>query len=318
MELAETESLKKLRRELDKLYSENIETTDIPSELFHYTNAQGLKGIFDSQCLWATHAYYLNDATEILYTRELVEGINDDLREKTRAGNKAILDINSPMYAYQYFLASLSYKTRKVKPDPDVYVACFCEKDDLLSQWRSYGDKGSGYAIGFDANLLNHSGNAFMLRKVSYSPEAQAQIISEALEVVAGSFLRLTNGINFESALSLMDAHASIFDEEITRYAAFFKHSTFSEEEEWRLIYFPTEGDSSIQIKYRSGSLGIIPYIEIDLPEGKTKSPHGQYPIVSIKAGPSMHPELSKKALGMLAKQKHLNLKISGSGIPLR
>jgi hypothetical protein len=34
---------------------------------FHYTTAQGLKGIIDGKCLWATAASYLNDASEIEY-----------------------------------------------------------------------------------------------------------------------------------------------------------------------------------------------------------------------------------------------------------
>jgi hypothetical protein len=32
----------------------------------------------------------------------------------------------------------------------DVYIACFSEKRDLLSQWRGYGANGEGYVIGID------------------------------------------------------------------------------------------------------------------------------------------------------------------------
>lgn len=34
-------------------------------ELFHYTGIGGLEGIVKSQTLWATHAAFSNDATEI-------------------------------------------------------------------------------------------------------------------------------------------------------------------------------------------------------------------------------------------------------------
>jgi hypothetical protein len=35
--------------------------------LYHYTSADGLKGIIENDELWATSAYYLNDSAEILY-----------------------------------------------------------------------------------------------------------------------------------------------------------------------------------------------------------------------------------------------------------
>lgn len=38
---------------------------EIHPELFHYTNAEGLIGIIESQSIWATHYAYLNDSEEI-------------------------------------------------------------------------------------------------------------------------------------------------------------------------------------------------------------------------------------------------------------
>jgi hypothetical protein len=35
--------------------------------LYHYTTADGLKGIVEKDELWAASAYYLNDSTEIMY-----------------------------------------------------------------------------------------------------------------------------------------------------------------------------------------------------------------------------------------------------------
>jgi hypothetical protein len=34
-----------------------------------------------------------------------------------------------------------------------IYLACFCEKPTLLSQWRAYGDNGHGYCVG-----ISHDG----------------------------------------------------------------------------------------------------------------------------------------------------------------
>jgi hypothetical protein len=41
--------------------------------LYHYTTADGLKGIVENDELWATSAYYLNDSTEIMYGYQLID-----------------------------------------------------------------------------------------------------------------------------------------------------------------------------------------------------------------------------------------------------
>ena len=38
--------------------------SDKYKELYHYTSAEGLQGIIQSQQLWATHIHYLNDHKE--------------------------------------------------------------------------------------------------------------------------------------------------------------------------------------------------------------------------------------------------------------
>jgi hypothetical protein len=39
-------------------------------------------------------------------------------------------------------------------------LACFCDRDNLLSQWREYGAGGDGFALGFDKQLtrISHQG----------------------------------------------------------------------------------------------------------------------------------------------------------------
>lgn len=311
LEKIEKNGLDSPKQELDSLRLKHFKT-NTPPKLFHYTDARGVLGILDSQQLWATHALYLNDTTEIRYTEELVEEIYLSLIEQAKPGDKEISDFNNPLWIYRDFLSRLSYKSLRVKPNPDYFVSCFCEKDDLLSQWRGYGNRGFGYAIGFDTKpLLNHPKNAFELRKVIYSVEEQKQIVNEILEAVIASLKRMTNTMNVDSAMFFTEAHAQIFEEEITKYSTFFKHPTFHEENEWRLICFPTRNADSNQIKYRCGCLGIIPYVEVRLPDDKNN-------IASIRIGPTVQPELAIKALEMLAGIKYLNLEISSSAIPLR
>ncbi|SDY89580.1 hypothetical protein [Nitrosomonas sp. Nm33] len=153
MERKEKNTLDSLRQELDSL-SLKYEHRCIPPRLFHYTDSAGLLGILNSQQLWATHAFYLNDETEISYTHELVEEIYRDLIKKATPDRIEESYSDHSLWIYRDFLHRLSYKTLRAKPNSDVYVTCFCENDDLLSQWRVYGNRGSGYAVGFDVKQL--------------------------------------------------------------------------------------------------------------------------------------------------------------------
>lgn len=44
-----------------------MKVSDVYPELVRYTTPSGLKGIIESQCLWASHARFLNDSKEIDY-----------------------------------------------------------------------------------------------------------------------------------------------------------------------------------------------------------------------------------------------------------
>jgi hypothetical protein len=47
-------------------------SNDVPrGSLYHYTSAEGLRGIIQSRCLHASLAYLLNDASEVSYGCEI-------------------------------------------------------------------------------------------------------------------------------------------------------------------------------------------------------------------------------------------------------
>src|ERR1700682_4515841 len=56
----------------------SLATTDatpppkISRPLFHYTDARGLIGIFETKCLFATHADFLNDSSECRLLKDIV------------------------------------------------------------------------------------------------------------------------------------------------------------------------------------------------------------------------------------------------------
>src|SRR4051812_31880063 len=43
-----------------------------PPKLFHYTSADGLRGIIERDVIWATNYRYVNDLTEFLYANAIL------------------------------------------------------------------------------------------------------------------------------------------------------------------------------------------------------------------------------------------------------
>jgi len=58
--------------------------------LYHYTTADGLKGIIEKNELWATSAYFLNDSAEITYGYGLLilSRVHRDMYNPIKAANR--------------------------------------------------------------------------------------------------------------------------------------------------------------------------------------------------------------------------------------
>ncbi len=138
-----------------------------PDELFHYTSAEGFLGILATGRLWAARVEYLNDATEFGYGTSLLQEVLEKKKTEVPPGWKS------------------EFLTRCLRGIPDAwctyFVACFCTDGDLLSQWRGYGSRGGGYAVGFQARRLGTGGaQEVCLRRVLYEREQQRPLV-EAL-----------------------------------------------------------------------------------------------------------------------------------------
>jgi hypothetical protein len=122
-----------------------------PSVLYHYTSPAGLKGILETSSLWATDADFLNDAQELQFGRPQLCDALLTQAESLYPGDRT--PDGSAEWSRAAVMRSAVDHLRRVDAisraqAEQAYVACFCDHDDLLSQWRDYGISG-GYAIGF-------------------------------------------------------------------------------------------------------------------------------------------------------------------------
>jgi hypothetical protein len=287
---------------------------DPPPELHHYTSASGLQGILESHCLRATHTDHLNDPTEVRYTKDLVRRrLTAYIAREEDAGVRQILQLvaDSPFSVTE-------------DPSPDHFIACFCENNDLLSQWRSYGNSGGGYSLTFATDGLRrltqaraaadprgrHALEADLI-KVVYNETDQTELVDAGIE----RFVAPIRGL-----YSLGEPDTAPFDRwgVVASLSYFFydlyirfKHPAFSEECEWRLVAKRARDQRRAHtpakvVGFRE-KLGLFaPYIELatagvsdSTPDWKDERP--RLPIRSITFGPALDPETAAMSTEWLA-----------------
>ena len=286
-------------------------TRPVPSRLYHYTNAGGLLGIIEHNKLWATHIDYLNDASELRYARGLVEAA---LSRYEQAGGSA------PVREFVR-------RTRDmfdVSKTMDVFVSCFCEEGDLLSQWRGYAQAGEGYSIGVDGDLLGQIGGGlnFFFGNVLYDREAQDETINDILSRCVEGVNELTAGLSAGDASPLVYEFCRIFRRAIWYPLVTFKDAMFAEENEWRTIEIMHRTETDKRVRFRSAASKLVPYIELDFSNMQPVPPYqqiGKIPIREVFHGPTLNPDLSVRALHLLlTKYGYADAEVKGSRIPLR
>lgn len=247
-----------------------------PDILYHYTTSFGLSGILNSKSIWLSDPRYLNDGLEIKYGVQLFESVlHDAATSFDKSAEPYIAKIKKELYT----------------TEQTHYVASFCETDDLLSQWRGYANSGVGYSIGFKSESLAKNSES-VLKKVIYDKEEQVKaILSYINKCIPAS---TTDYAAFDVSTDLFSLLLSL------------KHSSFSEEREWRLIdsfigWKP--GIQSLDIKFRPSKNYFIPYREIQ-PQLIEARGEMVLPIKSIRVGPSPEPSLAKEALNWLLWEK--------------
>jgi len=266
--------------------------SDIPPVLYHYTSTDGLIGIVRNQQLWATDIEYLNDSEELTHvSAELTERIDSKI---TSLGAQIQDDRVNPRISQILVLRKLRDYIGFVQAHENeerAYITCFCEKDDLLSQWRGYAGAG-GYALGFNSQKLDpvQTDEHFTPRmmRVLYGSVPAREALDEVVAKLA----------------SAPTAHPGVqaWHEEIhvLRMLATVKNPGFAEEREWRTVttshynkrkyadfaFAPDKEHFSLE--FRSGGLGVIPYVARKFPAEA---------LVSVTIGPGGDSTLRRRAL---------------------
>lgn len=293
------------------------EQASVPQVLYHYTSAEGLSGILTSQSFWMTDIRYMNDLSESQYAMELlIERLN------TREGDNDLSTVQRD------FLARVLDIMPGLKYGPSTFCVSFCEEGNLLSQWRAYRGLGGGYALGIDFfHAFRLLDRRCFIRKLIYDPVAQQSLLDRAIQsyLTTVGTLADSSGTTTEDVVS---GAARSFGSVITALLSFFKHPSFSEEHEWRLLHIanvdPLHDRSAERPRLRTFDGNIIPYIVVSFAkaiEAATDDVVGiEFPLVDVVVGPTVNSELNQTSIGIAlhALAPDVRPRIRASEIPLR
>lgn len=320
-------------------------TSEVYKKLYHYTTWDGLLGILQTQALWATHYKFLNDYSEIVLFRDkLISLILPYVREAYKDLIRQYPHIENSINQ-KGGLAQVAQHDTEVVIDAqyhatgdEIYIFSFCGQhknpqiniNGLLSQWRGYG-AGGGFALVFDTQKLEelleteakefeYSAGHFSDLIYSDDENKLNEELSDDLAIIADGIRQFFHHTNFDK-----DEEPDIskgylpFVKCISRY----KHHSFSEENEVRIVALPTVLDQEMiklagskgvtlkpekERKFRNKNGQHIPYIEL------FNSIDIELPIEKIIVGPHKEKETRSTALrSMLRKSK---IEITCSDIP--
>jgi hypothetical protein len=296
-----------------------------PTVVYHYTTAETLLKILDSQSIWASNLRYLNDVSESEHCIRMMRNRLPDFLAKYKPVCGEDLELA---------LAKL-----KVSASNAPYVASFSTHRDSLPQWRSYCRDGNGVSIGFRASALRRSTlsdeKAFGRIPPGTSRLEEVQYLSDADwkktdKLILSCIKELDKWHRRQDSLD-PDERNEIADDSVLQYAIMriacvVKHASFLSEREHRLIapdgYFAGKN----VMNFRSSKTTVIPYMNVRMPKwGESRkgppkfSPtFDDFYLEEVVVGPTPNPDLTVDALGSLFFGKRVPVVVRKSNVPYR
>lgn len=216
---------------------------ELPPVLYHYCSVETMLSILKNYSLWLSDMEQMNDKTELKYFCTVIDKMLCDILESFQGKYDSDL-LNAVRDVLKEHISDVSSRLTYGTYYTKNYSCCFSESDDLLSQWRAYGDDGYGVAIGINTELISRIANVFHFDfvKVIYGEKdifndlkkIMEDNLKYALESITddNSSLNMTDD-KLERANLLCHLAAVIYPISNTSYP--FKHPAFKEENEWRL-----------------------------------------------------------------------------------
>lgn len=290
----------------------------LKNTLYHYTTADGIMGIIKSNSLWATNIDFLNDPNELNYGINLCNEILSEISEIHETFKISL----------QMFLISLLKNRQEKEIISELYIVSFCERQDVLGQWRLYGNYGKGYCVGInfenDYVLIPEINDGIeevdipltgKPKPIIYDIDLQKKLIIDIItktnkEIITFSKKNKLN-LNSDDSFHILKYISRYIIENIL---PFIKKPEFSDEREWRIVI---EDLKEIYRNYRTDNNIIIPYCILKFfKDGDEELTEIATPINEIIIGQALNYQRSSQGLRwFLRSNEILNCPITRSNI---
>lgn len=183
--------------------------------VYHYTSLDKFWKIIESNSFWATHVRFSNDGQEFLEGQEIINKL---------------------------------YENHGSSYDKNCYMICFCNENDLLSQWREYAQNGVSVGMDFSREsiftiLNNDEKNKNSIGECRYSaPIKVLYTVQDDARITKKNpsfFWKDGKEINFKKVKKSLDnRELELAAESQARgIIPYIKHGAFKEELESRLVF---------------------------------------------------------------------------------
>lgn len=284
--------------------------------LWHYSNGDGVIGILANKKLWATHVSFMND------TEEYVQALKMMLEQGDR-----ILQHNRLTTEQRSVLVAMNVRLKQLMSSElsRNYVLCFTECEDDLAQWRGYSGTQNKFALKFDPIHLSYLAGQFAenpqkyfcyLARVTYDTQQKMDMVDRVLNYALQQF----SSDLLESKPTNQDNYTTYWANNYLHYAVviapLFKHWSFRQEKEWRIVIQPLQYQ---EIRYRNRAGMVTPYLEMDMEKQVFLDPlPRRYPIREVMVGPSPHLTENLMATTQMVWQFGIETRVTRSPIPFR
>ncbi|MEN4578076.1 DUF2971 domain-containing protein [Pantoea agglomerans] len=236
--------------------------------LYHYTDLNAVHSILDTHKIRMTDIRYLNDKTEYLQGLEILQEASHEVflqdsgydEEFTNVIDGWLKDAFKELLELQNAIEMF-------------YVASFSRSSDTLSQWRSYGM----FAIEFDYDKLQNRLFELTIQKVAQLEKTldyeliechyvlnKNDALEEALQKIRSTIVPMMSIWWLDNVPIERNMHLyKDLKKTISMLATTFKHASFYEEQEVRLVI--SDKIVSENINFRTKNNILIPFYEFDI-----------------------------------------------------
>lgn len=283
---------------IDPVRNARIHWFKHPRTIFHYTTAEGLKGILTENILRCTRTDFLNDSSEMKHGADM-------FFERLQSAQGGPLFQKFQQHCH-------SFGREDFEKSRPVFVACLSQEGDNLDLWRGYGTTSPAYSLEFNVwgALFNTFGTAELLPAI-YEDERKFDLVDAFIAQIKE---QLESRPFAEFAAD--GSEGVLFNQIILHvWLAFpiMKHRGFESEREWRFVVrSDPQQENRIPATYVRKNL-FVPYVPLDFAQsdfGGTPVP----PIHRITIGPCPEPRLAEAGLTEFlreCKRQYIDVKLS-------